>query len=705
MRLRFLFHIAAIIATSMVLEVNAQQTIVDSLENRLSQHANADTLRVDLLNEIAYNSRRLDSDKSYEYAVAAKDLAEELKYEKGIAESLSALGNYYYLTADYPNAIRTFKKSTDLSRKIGYLEGEVFSLNGTGMVHIQQGNYPVALEFIQKSLNIAEEIGDKRRIAFAIYNIGNCYSNLGNYSLAIEYYDRAREISEEIGKKDFVSVTFRDAGQMYTKLGNYDSALIYFQNAMEIMKEIDDRKGLSFLMITLGTLHRQQKDVTLAFQYFSEANLLSREGGFKHNICNATGCLGDIYIDRGDYQRALTYVLESLTIAREINILPEQRDAYGQLAKIYEATNKFENAYKSHIAFKELNDSIFNEESVRTVAILENSNAYEKEKQKTELIQQQKDAEQQAETKREKIVRNFFVAAFLITGVVVILVFRVSRLRKKSNDILTVQKQVIEEKNEEVSRQRNELESTLDELQKAQTQLVRSEKMASIGVLTAGIAHEINNPLNFIHGGKSALDKYTTKNLKEHKDKMQPFLDTIDIGIKRATGIVLSLNRFSREGGKKVEKCDIHLIMDNCLLMLMHQIKGKISIDKNYSNKPFELRGQEGELHQVLLNILANAAQAIEEKGSISIKTEKVQNRLEITVADTGSGISSKNLNKITNPFFTTKDPGKGTGLGMSIANRIIEEHKGSINYESEEGKGTTVVVTLPVVTKEGAPA
>ncbi|MEP1096160.1 MAG: tetratricopeptide repeat protein [Cyclobacteriaceae bacterium] len=697
MNTRLLLFAIVIAGTSYLTEVLAQKNIVDSLQRVLQLHSQKDSVRVDLLNEITYNIRRINLDKSYIAANEAYLLAKDLGYKEGEAEALSGIGNYHYLSSNYTESLRAFNKSVDLAVAFDFKPTLSFSLNGIGMVYIQIGNFPLALDYIQRSLNIAEEINDQRRIAFSYYNIGHCYSNLGNYSLAINYYDRAREISEEIEKKDFVSVAFRDAGQMYTKLGNYDSALVYFENAMKIMREIDDKKGISFCMITLGILHKQQKDTDQAFEYFNEANSMSREGGFKHNVCNATGCLGDIYMDRGDYQTALKYVLESLTIAKELNILPEQRDAYGQLAKIYEKTNKFQKAYKSHIAFKELNDSIFNEESVRMVAILENSNAYEKEKQKADLIQQQKDVVRQAEVSWQKTIRNFFIAAFTVTGVLVIIVFRISRQRKSANNILTSQKLEIQEKNLELSNQRNALEKTLRELQKAQTQLVRSEKMASVGVLTAGIAHEINNPLNFIHGGKSALDKYTKKNLKDHKDKLQPFLDTIEMGIKRASGIVLSLNRFSREGSKKGEKCDMNLIIDNCLLMLKSQINSKVRIDKKYSKKTYELNGQEGELHQVMLNILANAVQAIEEEGTISIVTEVAPENLKIIISDTGVGIRKSNLNKVTNPFFTTKDPGKGTGLGMSIAQNIIEDHKGNIDYESEEGTGTIVTITLPL--------
>ena len=170
--------------------------------------------------------------------------------------------------------------------------------------------------------------------------------------------------------------------------------------------------------------------------------------------------------------------------------------------------------------------------------------------------------------------------------------------------------------NTELSGQRAELESALLDLEKAQNQLIQSEKMASLGVLVSGIAHEINNPLNFIYGGLLGLENYIKENIMERREEMSPFLEGIQVGAKRAADIVTSLNHYSRRDDLPRVPCDIHTIIDNCLLMLGNQIKNRIEIETHYSSEPFTLVGNEGKLHQAVLNLLTNAIQAIQDKGN-----------------------------------------------------------------------------------------
>lgn len=282
--------------------------------------------------------------------------------------------------------------------------------------------------------------------------------------------------------------------------------------------------------------------------------------------------------------------------------------------------------------------------------------------------------------------------------------YRISQLKKYQRKLeKTVKARTIDlnEANQELMAQKEELEATLETLKETQTQLVRSEKMASVGILAGGISHEINNPLNFIQGGNTAIDIYVNDNLdSEHKENLLPLIKIINSGIKRASDIVKSLNRFHRKSVSNNDKCDIHLILDECLVMLKHLML-KITVEKDYTKQNFDLIGNEGDIHQVFLNILTNAVQAIEDSGFISIKTS-IQNRmLNIEIKDTGIGIAPDNINKITSPFFTTKEPGKGVGLGMSIAYSIIKNHQGDIKYKSEVNKGTTVIVNFPVKLKE----
>ena len=251
--------------------------------------------------------------------------------------------------------------------------------------------------------------------------------------------------------------------------------------------------------------------------------------------------------------------------------------------------------------------------------------------------------------------------------------------------------------NEVLHSQRQKLETTIKSLRQAQKQLIESEKMASLGILSAGIAHEINNPLNFIKGGYLGLESYINENLPEHAENVSPLLSAINTGVDRAANIVKSLGAYSRKDDLTRTNCSIHSILDNCLIMLNSKLNSRVEVAKQYTAAAFKFKGNEGKLYQVFLNILTNSEQSIEKQGQITIKTELEKKNIVIKVTDTGCGISPENLDKIFEPFYTSKDPGQGTGLGLSITHKIILEHGGIIEYESQLEKGTTATIKLPL--------
>jgi signal transduction histidine kinase len=288
------------------------------------------------------------------------------------------------------------------------------------------------------------------------------------------------------------------------------------------------------------------------------------------------------------------------------------------------------------------------------------------------------------------------------------------------------QKQEIEEINRELNLQKEELQITLENLKQAQSQLVQSEKMASLGQLVAGIAHEINNPVNFISAGVDSLStnleeirqvldiyhKVTSANVKEKLKEIEELkvkveykeaireinklVETIKNGTNRTTEIVRGLRTFSRLDEDILKMADIHEGLDSTLILLHNKYKNRIEIVKNYANLPL-VECYPGQLNQVFMNILSNAVDAIDEKGTITINTSISKSFIQISIKDTGQGIPESLREKIFDPFFTTKGVGKGTGLGLSITQSIIEKHKGSINVKSEEGKGTEFIISIPI--------
>lgn len=273
-----------------------------------------------------------------------------------------------------------------------------------------------------------------------------------------------------------------------------------------------------------------------------------------------------------------------------------------------------------------------------------------------------------------------------------------------------------------------------EEKEKLQLQLVQSEKMASIGQLAAGVAHEINNPTGFVSSNLKTLKDYQNdvihllkayrslcEELKnENPDANDPLTkrltqiealeEDVDIefivddifkliaesqdGTQRIKKIVEGLKDFAHPGKDKLQYADINKNLDSTINIVWNELKYKATVKKEYGDLP-EVQCYPQQINQVFMNLLVNAAQSIEDKGEIKIETKALSGWVEIKISDNGAGIAKENLLKIFNPFFTTKEVGKGTGLGLNLAYNIIEKHNGTIEVESELGQGTTFTIKL----------
>jgi two-component system, NtrC family, sensor kinase len=263
------------------------------------------------------------------------------------------------------------------------------------------------------------------------------------------------------------------------------------------------------------------------------------------------------------------------------------------------------------------------------------------------------------------------------------------------------------------------------DLQSAQEQLIQTEKMASLGQLVAGIAHEIKNPLNFIYGNTGFLADYTQKmesllenfeklpsispedqaeiqRLKESihyafiKQDLKILIDNFTEGARRINTIVSDLRTFSRMDTDTISDVDLHTSLEMSLNLLRNQYKNRVAIHKEYGDIP-KIRGYSGKLNQVFMNLLSNAFHALQGNGDVWIRTRCSDGMVEVEIADSGIGIPKEHLSRIFEPFFTTKPVGQGTGLGLSISYGIIEQHQGKISVASTPGKGSSFTVQLPI--------
>lgn len=256
------------------------------------------------------------------------------------------------------------------------------------------------------------------------------------------------------------------------------------------------------------------------------------------------------------------------------------------------------------------------------------------------------------------------------------------------------------------------LEATLSKLKETQMQLIQHSKMISIGELAAGMAHEINNPMGYVQNNLSTLKKYVstlTEALKLQQDPNIPMNKNIEFilsdidnlfsesfeGIQQILSIVSGLKSFARTTDSTFSMCDINQCIENSLKMSRNQLKYKCELKTELATLP-SVYGNHNQLTQVFVNLLVNASQAIEEKGTITIKTFVERTKVVIVIADTGCGISPENIPKIFDPFFTTKPVGIGCGLGLSISYGIIQDHGGTIEVTSKEHVGTTFIIRLP---------
>lgn len=264
-----------------------------------------------------------------------------------------------------------------------------------------------------------------------------------------------------------------------------------------------------------------------------------------------------------------------------------------------------------------------------------------------------------------------------------------------------------------------ELEQANSEIKDAQARLVHAAKMASLGQLVAGVAHELNNPIGFIYSNMTHLREYSEKLIhllevaekdpkslpkaKEDaeldfiKEDLPKLIASCEDGARRTRDIVVGLRNFSRLEESSIREVDVHEGLSKTLELLSGELKNRIKVVKDFGEIP-KIMAYPGELNQVFMNILSNAAQAIEGEGEIRVTTKKVKGgMIEIAIQDTGRGMSKDIAEKVFDPFFTTKTLGKGTGLGLSISYGVIQKHGGEILVESEVGKGTTFRIHLPV--------
>jgi len=297
---------------------------------------------------------------------------------------------------------------------------------------------------------------------------------------------------------------------------------------------------------------------------------------------------------------------------------------------------------------------------------------------------------------------------------------------EERNKFISAQKEklelIVEERTAEITKQKDELMDAFTELKNTQSQLIQSEKMASLGELTAGIAHEIQNPLNFVNNFSEVSNELIDEMIQEIEKKdfeevktiaqdVKQNLDKINHHGKRADGIVKGMLQHSRSSDGKKEPTDINALADEYLRLAYHGLRAKdksfnASLETDFDDSVGLVNLASQDIGRVILNLITNAFFAVDEKNkfgeenykpTVSVSTKKRNKKLDITVSDNGNGMPKKVLDKIFQPFFTTKPSGQGTGLGLSLSYDIVKAHGGELKVETKEGEGTQFKIILPI--------
>jgi signal transduction histidine kinase len=401
----------------------------------------------------------------------------------------------------------------------------------------------------------------------------------------------------------------------------------------------------------------------------------------------------------------INYAQKALSLRRFISYPIGTLDTYNILADIYRSRGKSDSAVKYLQQAVLLRDTLFSRQKEREI---QNLSFNEK------LREQEVLAEGARYRSKIKMYSAFAIAAALL--LIAIILWRNIQNRKKAFELLHKQKQ-------ETDHQKEMLELALKELKSTQTQLIQSEKMASLGELTAGVAHEIQNPLNFVNNFSEvnnelivemqeqlAIDNRQqaieiAKSIRENQEK-------INHHGKRADAIVKGMLQHSRASSGQKETTDINGLCDEILRLAYHGFRAKDkSFDATIKTEFYSGIGKINvvpqDIGRVMLNLINNAFYAINEKRNagaqgyeptISIATKQLNGKVEVTVKDNGNGIQENIIDKIFQPFFTTKPAGQGTGLGLSMAYDIVKAHGGELKVESKKGEGSEFVIKLPAV-------
>ena len=600
-----------------------------------------------------------------------------------------------YVWSQPDTALSYAKRSLALAEKLNDTLGQIFNLGTLAYIYSMRRNDSLALSTAFRSVHLSEEA----RPFFKMYSFGDIaivFYNIGDYRQAINYSYKLRDVDDS--SESYFSDNI--IGKSFYQLNEIDSAEKHLHDAYK--KAISKNWSTNLPMLFLGHIYRKKGDYIHAISNYRHSinASLNKDFNLKDAIEGYLGLAQTFELTR-QRDSAIWYSEKAFTMATANSFPAQSLDASILLKDLYTQVGSIDSAFKYQGITLSLKDSLFNQEKIRAGQNL-SFNEFQREAAVKAAVETEK-IKYQNRTKIYVLLAS--LALFLIIG---LLLYRNNRQKQKANKVL---------------------KSTLTNLKTTQAQLIQSEKMASLGELTAGIAHEIQNPLNFVNNF-SEVNKELLAELQEEIRKGNfDEVNTIAANVieneekilhhgKRADNIVKGMLQHSRNSNGQKEPTNINALADEYLRLAYHGLRAK---DKSF-NATMKTDFDESigniniipqDIGRVILNLITNAfyAAPLPPEGGVKdpndkheptvwVSTKKIGDKVLISVKDNGPGIPQKILDKIFHPFFTTKPTGQGTGLGLSLSYDIVKAHGGELKVETKEGEGTEFTIILSTLIK-----
>ena len=601
---------------------------------------------------------------------------------------------YRYVNID--TAIFYGNEGYALSKKIQYHRGQCRALHVLGLAYRKSGDLTKAMGLLFQALQIANDHNFIEERGLCLRRIGLIHADLSNWPLARDYHYKAIQDHITVDDKRSLAITYLNVAWFFDEEQKYDSARYFIQQSGKIIHFVPYYYPDYYE--TLGQLEYHMGNFKASMEAFTNGKKWAIYYSDYTNLCVIHGDISIFY----DAQKQTDSTLKNADLAifygKKINSRIGLLKIYEFLSSYYDKKDpaKALNYLKEYNAVRESLYGTKNMQAMQNLVVAE-------AQRQQEIIEVEK-------AYQNKIKMYALLGGLIVLLLVAVMFYRNSVNQKKSRILLQQQK--------------NELEQSLRQLKTTQTQLVQAEKMASLGELTAGIAHEIQNPLNFVNNfaelNAELIDELATEankgNLEEVKLLAKDIKENetkINHHGKRADAIVKNMLQHSRKTSGQKELTDINALCDEYLRLSYHGLRAK---DKSF-NAEFETKFDATlapinvvpqDIGRVILNLINNAFYAVNErqkkeqdsgyKPQVTLTTSKQGDQVVIEVADNGTGMTEQVKEKIFQPFFTTKPTGEGTGLGLSLSYDIVTKgHGGTMEVLTREGEGSKIIVRLPL--------